>query len=46
MEDFGVILHDLDGWETDNLSNNEPDLEAPPSPSLTPTVTAPALAHT
>jgi hypothetical protein len=30
--DFGVILGDANGWETDSLSDAEPDLEAPPSP--------------
>jgi hypothetical protein len=29
--DFGVILDDANGWETDSLSNSEPDLEAPRS---------------
>jgi hypothetical protein len=32
--DFGVVLSNANGWETDDLSNAEPDLDAPPSPLL------------
>lgn len=36
LPDFGVLLGLANGWDLEELSDEEPDLEAPPSPTLSP----------
>jgi hypothetical protein len=35
--DFGVVLSNANKWETNDLSDAKPDLDAPPSPLLSAT---------